>query len=1119
MYVPLRNFTKFTIAESILDIKSWLKVLAAHHIPAVACTDKANLFSMVQFYKTALQLKIKPLLGSQFYVQLPDSKKTVDCIFIAKNNNGYIQLSSLISDYYQQARHDAPLPWALVADQCSDLVAIVHQDDIETLTPYLPLWNHHFNSRLLIGLERYFNHKKSLQQSQSALAFCHQHQLPAVVANSVYFLNEDDFETQQIKVCIQQGYYFDDPKRPIHHHRHQRFFTPEEIAELFKDCPEVIENSMLLARKCTVSLVFGNIMLPQFSEDEEKTLWDLSAQGLEERRLLDQHIDKNYAAYQDRLQTELTVICQMGFSGYFLIVSDFIRWAKAQHIPVGPGRGSGAGSLVAYALKITDIDPLQYDLLFERFLNPERVSMPDFDVDFCMDKRDDVIQYVQERYGLQSVSQIATFGTMAAKAVIRDVGRVLHHPFPFVDKIAKMIPLELGITLSEALVKSEELKKAYEEDEVVTQLIDYALKLEGLPRNVGKHAGGVVIAPKPLKMICPLYNEPQAQWHPVTQLDKDDVEAIGLIKFDFLGLKTLTVIDWTYQYAQELGQPIIALEQLPLDDKKSFDLLLEAKTVAVFQLESRGMRDLIIRLKPDCFEDIIALVALFRPGPLQSGMVDDFIDRKHGRSSTLYPHPLSEPILKPTYGVILYQEQVMQLAQTLAGYTLGGADLLRRAMGKKKAEEMAQQRHIFVQGSIAQGIEEDIATFIFDLMEKFAGYGFNKSHSAAYALIAFQTLYLKAHAPAAFIAANMTAEAGNLDKILVLIEDARSLGIEVYSPCINRSEVHFKPLTETGIAFGLGAIKGVGQALLQPIMQERCNNGLFHSFEEFMQRTASIGLSKKAIELLLKVGVFDSLNSNRRSLLEQDLPKFYSKYDRNHAGQGSLFDDDQNQQEPACEDYVWSDKLHAEERLLGFAMSGHLLDPYLSVKQGFWQKNYQLGEQTAKPTLVIIHGLRDIVTSKGSKFTVVQLLLHSHGIEVVLNPGRDRDFQLLEKIRSLIHMRKPALAYFKTVESKIKKSLISLTHLVEIDEFFSEHVHKVVITLDANSEHEGIKLLFKGMSSVQYSCPVEVVLYDENDRGKKPVTLVKDNQGQVSPLSILIEKTFIYRSLLNIALL
>ena len=1114
MYIPLRNFTKFTISDSILDIKDWLKKVAESKIPAVACTDKANMFGLVQFYQTALKVGVKPLIGVHFELSVLGVKKSLDCLFLALNNQGYIDLSSIISDYYQKISKDQPLPLSLVSNRSSNICIIIQQNSIEELATALPLIKPFFEHRLFIGLERYADHRESFQKSQDALIFCQTHQIPPIIANSVFFLNEDDYETQQIKVCIQESDYLDNQKRVIHHHKDQHFYTPEKINELFSDCPIALENSLLLGQRCTVDITFGNTLLPQFSENEKKTLEDLSTEGLIERANSNHKIGSNLELYKERLNIELSVITQMGFSGYFLIVSDFIRWAKKNDIPVGPGRGSGAGSLVAYCLKITDLDPLEYDLLFERFLNPERVSMPDFDVDFCMDRRDDVIRYVQERYGLESVSQIATFGTMAAKAVIRDVGRVLHHPFPFVDKIAKMIPNQLGITLQEALEKGDELKKAYAEDEVVTQLIDYALKLEGLPRNIGKHAGGVVIAPRPLKTICPLYNEPDAPWHPVTQLDKDDVESIGLIKFDFLGLKTLTVIDWTYKNAEKIGQNLIPLDKLPLDDKKSFTMLLEGKTIAVFQLESRGMRDLILRLKPDCFEDIIALVALFRPGPLQSGMVDDFIDRKHGRASTLYPHPLTEPILKPTYGVILYQEQVMQIAQVLAGYTLGGADLLRRAMGKKKPEEMAQQREIFVKGATEKGIDTDISSYIFDLMEKFAGYGFNKSHSAAYALIAFQTLYLKRHAAAAFMAANMTAEQGNLEKTVVLINDARSLGLTVHAPSIAFSEIEFHPIDDKNISFGLGSIKGLGVGVLEPILQQRNKYGAYRSFEDFISRVSFFDIPKKSIELMIKAGVFDSLDPNRRDLLEQQLPHLLSKYASSNRAQLSLFDESDFQEKQILDDFIWSQKIKLESELLGLSMSGTLLDPFYSIKQTLWDNKYRTGVDHKLPILVTVSNIKDIVTTSLAKIFIAQFSFQDGHVEVVLNAGKERDQEKIAKILHFYEMQKPAFVFIKAIEGKNKKIHITLNDIIDINSYFSENLTKLILKSSAHIEDPSIYKFFKNLENSCQKEKCEVHLYDEH---KNLMKFIYTNPGEQTESYLqLIEKVFSYRKFIGL---
>jgi DNA polymerase-3 subunit alpha len=641
--------------------------------------------------------------------------------------------------------------------------------------------------------------------------------------------------------------------------------------------------------------------------------------------------------YHQRLQDELTVICDMGFAGYFLIVADFIRWAREQKIPVGPGRGSGAGSLVAYVLGITDLDPLEHDLLFERFLNPERVSMPDFDIDFCMEGRDRVIDYVAERYGRDRVSQIITCGTMAAKAVIRDVGRVLGQPYGFVDRIAKQVPFEIGMTLDKAMENEPELAAMYRDDEEVRAIIDLARSLEGLVRNAGKHAGGVVIAPAPLTDFTALYCE-EGGSHVVTQLDKDDVEAAGLVKFDFLGLKTLTIIDWAVKIVNaEHPEAPLDVGALPMQDEKTFELLRACSTTAVFQLESRGMRDLIKRLKPDCFDDLVALVALFRPGPLQSGMVDDFIARKHdlNKSDIDYLHPDLTQVLKPTYGVILYQEQVMQIAQVLAGYTLGSADLLRRAMGKKKPEEMAKQREVFVTGACERGVSDRTATRIFDLMEKFAGYGFNKSHSAAYALLSYQTAYLKAHYPAAFTAAAMSADLDNTDRLVMLKDDCRRTGLTLKPPSINHSGYQFSVADRGSILYGLGAIKGVGRGAVEAVVAERERAGAFTALDELCRRLDLEKVNRRALEAMIKAGALDEFGASRRALVER-LPEALKGAEQEAraaaAGQNDMFGiaepvaAPEPLPTPGLQEWSEGERLANEKEALGLYLTGHPFD-------------------------------------------------------------------------------------------------------------------------------------------------------------------------------------------------
>ena len=787
-FIHLRVHSEYSIIDGLVRVPALMQKISEMEMPAVALTDFSNMFALVKFYRAALNNGIKPIIGADVLVREKGKQEQFRVALLCMNNTGYQNLTELLTRSYIEGQGGgSPVidrDWIaennegliVLSGGCqSDVGKLVIKDAKEDIQSRLAWWINIFGDRYYIELQRtgredeqYYN-EKILEYAKD---------IPVVATNDVRFLSTAEFEAHEVRVCINQGRVLSDSRRPKNYTEQQYLRSSEEMAELFKDVPGALDNSIEIAKRCNVFLEFGNNVLPEFPIPEQQTpdeyLREQSLAGLNTRLdYLRQHTDVEVdnEAYQQRLDIELDVIKRMGYPGYFLIVADFTQWARNNDVPVGPGRGSGAGSLVAYALGITDIDPLQYDLLFERFLNPERVSMPDFDIDFCMDGRDRVIDYVATRYGREKVSQIITYGSMAAKAVVRDVGRVLGHPYGFVDQIAKQVPFEIGMTLEKALEREQDLRQSYETEDEVRALIDMALQLEGLARNAGKHAGGVVIAPSKLTDFTPLYCEAGGV-NVVTQLDKDDVEAIGLVKFDFLGLRTLTIIDKTLKTVngnlQAQQKAPIDLGTIPLDDEATYQLLQNQKTTAVFQLESSGLKEILGRLKPDKFDDVVALVALYRPGPLQSGMVDDFIDRKHG-AQVQYPHPDVEPILQQTYGVILYQEQVMQIAQVLAGYTLGGADLLRRAMGKKKPEEMAKQRVVFVGGAVERGVDNNTAEYIFDLMEKFAGYGFNKSHSVAYAMLAYQTAWLKAHYPAEFMAAVMSADMDNTDKVVNLL--------------------------------------------------------------------------------------------------------------------------------------------------------------------------------------------------------------------------------------------------------------------------------------------------------------------------------------------------------------
>ncbi|MBP8268038.1 MAG: DNA polymerase III subunit alpha, partial [Aeromonas sp.] len=854
-FIHLRVHSDFSMVDGLQKIGPIVSAAAANNMPALALTDQMNMCGLVRFYGSAHGKGIKPLVGADFWVQSDElGDEQFRLTLLAMDNDGYQNITLLISRGYQrghvQGRPVIDKAWlgehakgviVLSGGREGDVGKFLLKGNRQMVEHCLAFYQTHFPDAYYLELLRTGRPDEEVYLHM-AVAIATEFELPVVATNEVVFLTADDFDAHEIRVAIHDGYTLMDKRRPRRYSPQQYLRSQEEMAELFADIPEALENTVEIAKRCNVTVRLGEYFLPNFPTGDMTTedfLVMKSKEGLEERLAFlfpDPAVRaERRPEYDERLDIELKVINQMGFPGYFLIVMEFIQWSKDNGIPVGPGRGSGAGSLVAYALKITDLDPLEFDLLFERFLNPERVSMPDFDVDFCMDRRDEVIDHVSEMYGREAVSQIITFGSMAAKAVVRDVGRVLGHAYGFVDRISKLIPPDPGMTLAKAFEAEPKLPELYEQDEEVKDLIDMARRLEGVVRNAGKHAGGVVIAPTKITDFAPLYCDDEGH-HPVTQFDKNDVEYAGLVKFDFLGLRTLTIIDWALgminpRLAKE-GKPPVDIAAIPIDDKKSFALLQRFETTAVFQLESRGMKDLIKRLQPDCFEDMIALVALFRPGPLQSGMVDNFIERKHGKEAISYPdekwqHESLKPILEPTYGIILYQEQVMQIAQTLAGYTLGGADMLRRAMGKKKPEEMAKQRAGFEEGAVKNGVDGELAMKIFDLVEKFAGYGFNKSHSAAYALVSYQTLWLKTHFPAEFMAAVMTADMDNTDKIVTLVDECQRMGLTVIPPDVNTGRYRFSVNEDGHIVYGIGAVKGVGEGPIEAILEARDRDGPF----------------------------------------------------------------------------------------------------------------------------------------------------------------------------------------------------------------------------------------------------------------------------------------------------
>jgi DNA polymerase-3 subunit alpha len=1043
-FIHLRIHSDFSMVDGLSKVPPLVKKVAEMGMPAMALTDFTNLCGLVKFYGTAHNCGVKPIIGADFAMRSEEFGDELTRITIlAKNNVGYKNLTLLISEAYLRGhvQHQPVIDKEWLIKHAEGLIILsgAKQGEIgkALLKGNQPLvdkcvefYQTYFADHFYIELIR-TSRADEESYLHFALEVAEKEGLPVVATNEVVFLTEEFFDAHEIRVAIHDGYTLEDPRRPKLYSPQQYLRSEDEMCELFADIPEALQNTVEIAKRCNVTVRLGEYFLPAFPTEgmlETEYLVKKSEEGLEDRLEFlfpDPEVRaQRRPEYDERLKVELEVINNMGFPGYFLIVMEFIQWSKDNDIPVGPGRGSGAGSLVAYALKITDLDPLEYDLLFERFLNPERVSMPDFDVDFCMDKRDQVIDHVAEMYGRDAVSQIITFGTMAAKAVIRDVGRVLGHPFGFVDRISKLIPPDPGMTLEKAFKAEPALPELYNSDEDVKELIDKCRILEGCTRNAGKHAGGVVISPTTITDFAPIYADSEGNF-PVTQFDKNDVETAGLVKFDFLGLRTLTIIDWALglinpRMAREGKEPV-RIESIPLDDPASFRVLQNSETTAVFQLESRGMKDLIKRLQPDCFEDIIALVALFRPGPLQSGMVDNFIDRKHGREAISYPdetwqHESLKETLEPTYGIILYQEQVMQIAQILAGYTLGGADMLRRAMGKKKPEEMAKQRAVFEAGAIKNGVDGELSMKIFDLVEKFAGYGFNKSHSAAYALVSYQTLWLKTHFPAEFMAAVMTADMDNTEKVVGLVDECIRMGLKVLPPDINSGLYRFN-VDETGaIVYGIGAIKGVGEGPIEAIQEARAKGGYFKDLFDFCARIDLKKVNKRVIEKLILAGALDRLGPHRAAMMASlnDAVKSASQHHQAEAfGQADMFGVLTDAPEEVEQKYTqvpeWPEKiwLEGERETLGLYLTGHPINAYLKELNRYTSCRLNEATPTRRDQSITVAGLviaaRVMTTKRGTRIGLMTLDDRSGRMEVMLfSDALERYAELLEKDKILV---------------------------------------------------------------------------------------------------------------------
>jgi DNA polymerase III subunit alpha len=1078
-FVHLHLHSQYSLLDGAIKIPDLLNRVKEYKMPAVAVTDHGNMFGAIEFYTKAMAAGIKPIIGCEVYVAPASrfdktnargsSEASYHFVLLCKNLVGYRNLCHLVSAGYREGFYYRPrIDWELLRQHNQGLIAMTAclggeipvmlgsgrmEEAIQRTRQMSEIFD---NNRLYLELQENFIPEQDPVNS-GLIEIANELHLPLVATNDCHYLTRESAYAHEVLLCIQTGKTMDDEKRMRFSNDEFYVKTPTEMAELFKATPDALTNTVEIAQRCNLELDFNTYHFPQYEKPADQTLdevlAEMSCRGLDERlaeiRKIHEVPAEMEQRYRERLQIELDCIKQMGFPGYFLIVADFINWGKDQNIPVGPGRGSAAGSLVAFSVRITDIDPMPYNLLFERFLNPERISMPDIDVDFCIYGRERVIDYVRNHYGEANVAQIITFGTMQAKGVIRDVGRALNMSFAETDKIVKLIPGILNITLKDALAQEPKLKELINKESKIKQLFDVALALEGLTRHASTHAAGVVVTPKPLPEYLPLYTDPKSGGQ-VTQFAMKYVEEIGLVKFDFLGLKTLTVIDKAVRLIRAGETPDFDLKLIRDDDPKAYELLSKGETTGVFQLESSGMKEYLVKLKPSCFEDLIAMVALYRPGPLGSGMVDSFIKRKHGEETFDYPFPQLEPILKDTYGVIVYQEQVMLIAQVLAKYSLGGADLLRRAMGKKKAEEMAKQKEIFLAGAKENKLDPKKAEGVFDLMEKFAAYGFNKSHSAAYALIAYHTAYLKAHYPVEFMAALLTEDMENTDKVIKNINEVRSMGIEVLPPDINASDRSFT-VHSNSIRFGLGAVKGVGAAALESIIEQR-NEGLYSSLQDFCEKVDLRKVNKKVVEALVKCGAFDSLNGKRAqymAVLEESMDIGQKMQREKEQGQASLFGTEEIVSHkgngygklPDIDD--WSEKvlLGFEKEALGFYITGHPLDRHSAVIKRFATcETAGLIERTDKEEVKvcgIVAGIKELTTKKGDRMAFVTLEDLSGFVEMVVFP------EVYQASMELLKGEEPLLVSgtLDIGEESCKLLVTEVLSLSEVKERLTKRVH------------------------------------------------------------------------------
>ena len=1113
-FVHLRLHSEYSVTDSVVRLDGAVAAAADDGMPALALTDLGNVFGLVKFYQAARQSGVKPVVGCEVWIENAAARdKPHRLLLLCQTRAGYRNLCELVTRAYRENHHhgraELKREWFGVA-AAEGLIALsgAHLGDVGSAllagnsghaAELARAWAQIFPQRYYLELQRL------PQAPDSALIeTCVQHtlqlaselKLPAVATHPVQFLKAGDFTAHEARVCIAEGYTLADPRRPRRFSPEQYFKSQSEMQELFADVPQALANTAEIAKRCNVTLELGKPQLPKFptpdNESLEGYLRRCAGQGLTRwlERLYPEATMRAACApaYRKRLDFEIGVIVQMGFAGYFLIVADFINWAKSNGVPVGPGRGSGAGSLVAYALGITELDPLRYGLLFERFLNPERVSMPDFDIDFCQDGRDRVIDYVKQKYGAGSVSQIATFGTMAAKGVVRDVGRVLDLGYNFCDQIAKLIPFQPGqhITLARARELEPSLREREQKEEEVGELLALGEQLEGLVRNVGIHAGGVLIAPDKLTDFCPLYVG-EGSDAAVSQFDMKDVEAVGLVKFDFLGLTTLTILDWTLRFMRRLNPAsTLKLEDIPLDDAATYRTFANGDTTAIFQFESRGMRELLKQARPDRFEDIIALVALYRPGPME--LIPEFVERKHARKRVAYPDPRVETILAETYGIMVYQEQVMQMAQIVGGYSLGAADLLRRAMGKKKPEEMAQQRAVFREGAAKNGLKQSKADELFDLMEKFAGYGFNKSHAAAYAMVAYQTAYFKTHHPAAFMAANLSAVMNDTDKVKQFYEDTRANGIAVLPPDINRGEYRFVPIDAGTIHYGLGAIKGTGEAAINAMVAAREAGGPFRNLFDFCERVDKRFINRRVVEALVRAGAFDAIDPRRASLLASvGIALERAEQASRNAQQVSLFGETTGEGPlQLIEARPWPDaeRLANEKLALGFYLSGHPFSTHRDEIRQFVRTTLdQLkpsGDYGASQNVLIAGVVESIRKLQSARLVALNLSDGTATQEVTVYS------EVFEQYRSLI-----AEDRLLVVEAKLRTVRrgddpdavflrISAEKIYDLAGARSRFARRVQLEMNGQANAAKLKELLAPYCNG--GCPVSVVYYNQNAR-------------------------------------